>query len=197
MQASPLATCPAEARRLRWAHSIPMRNLFRGVKDCRVTQRNSLTTNISNANDTGFMFFANIADYLSQSRIMANMMTRQEALTLEPNLLGWGDVPPSAPFARSTIIHSCHLPCWYQQSVTEPPGLASPQSLKLIVWLHLVALPLFRGLTLIGQIRRFVLRVDTGASRAPPRLSHPIILRLQGKAPPEFWRVASQVLPPH
>ena len=64
-----------------------MRNLFRGVKDCRVTQRNSLTTNISNANDTGFMFFANIADYLSQSRIMANMMTRQEALALEPNLL--------------------------------------------------------------------------------------------------------------
>ena len=72
-----------------------MRNLFRGVKDCRVcvnplagcTQRNSLTTNISNANDTGFTFFANIADYLSQSRIMANMMTRQEALALEPNLL--------------------------------------------------------------------------------------------------------------
>ena len=69
--------------------------LFRGVKDCRVcvnplagcTQRNSLTKNISNANDTGFMFFANIADYLSQSRIMANMMTRQEALALEPNLL--------------------------------------------------------------------------------------------------------------
>ena len=104
----------------------------------------------------------------------------QEALTLEPNLLGWGDVPPSAPFARSTIIHSCHLPCWHQKSVTEPPGLASPQSLKLIVWLHPVALPLFRGLTLIGQIRRFALRVDTGAPRAPPRLSHPIILRLQG-----------------
>ena len=69
--------------------------LFRGVKDCRVcvnplagcTQRNSLTENISNANDTVFLFFANIADYLSQSRIMANMMTRQEALTLEPNLL--------------------------------------------------------------------------------------------------------------
>ena len=35
----------------------------------------------------GIFFFANIADYLSQSRIMANMMTRQEALTLEPNLL--------------------------------------------------------------------------------------------------------------
>ena len=33
------------------------------------------------------IFFANIADYLSQSRIMANMMTRQEALALEPNLL--------------------------------------------------------------------------------------------------------------
>ena len=69
--------------------------LFRGVKDCRVcvnplagcTQRNILTKNISNANDTVFLFFANIADYLSQSRIMANMMTRQEALTLEPNLL--------------------------------------------------------------------------------------------------------------
>ena len=87
LQASPLATCPAEARRLRLARSIRMRTLFRGVKDCRVTQRNSLTTNISNANDTGFTFFANIADYLSQSRIMANMMTRQEALALEPNLL--------------------------------------------------------------------------------------------------------------
>ena len=69
--------------------------LFRGVKDCRVcvnplagcTQRNSLTKNISNANDTVFLFFANIADYLSQSRIMANMMSRQEALALEPNLL--------------------------------------------------------------------------------------------------------------
>ena len=69
--------------------------LFRGVKDCRVcvnalagcTQRNILTKNTSNANDTVFLFFANIADYLSQSRIMANMMTRQEALTLEPNLL--------------------------------------------------------------------------------------------------------------
>ena len=69
--------------------------LFRGVKDCRVcvnplagcTQRNILTKNTSNANDTVFFFFANIADYLSQSRIMANMMTRQEALTLEPNLL--------------------------------------------------------------------------------------------------------------
>ena len=95
LQASPLATCPAEARRLRLARSIRMRTLFRGVKDCRVcvnplagcTQRNSLTENISNANDTVFLFFANIADYLSQSRIMANMMTRQEALTLEPNLL--------------------------------------------------------------------------------------------------------------
>ena len=68
--------------------------LFRGVKDCRVcvnplagcTQRNILTKNTSNANDTVF-FFANIADYLSQSRIMANMMSRQEALALEPNLL--------------------------------------------------------------------------------------------------------------
>ena len=132
--------------------------LFRGVKDCRVcvnalagcTQRNILTKKYQQCRRHDMFLFANIADYLSQSRIMANMMTRQEALTLEPNLLGWEDVSASAPFARSTIIHSCHLPCWHQKSVTELPGLASPQRLKLIVWLHLVALPLFRGLTLIG-----------------------------------------------
>ena len=73
-------------------------------------EKHSHKKNTSNANDTVFFFFANIADYLSQSRIMANMMTRQEALTLETNLLGWEDVSASAPFARSTITGSSSPP---------------------------------------------------------------------------------------